>query len=153
MPPLKRRTKRKRDGWGEDVVEHLREGSCLPCMFGQVDHSGEKLKPAWEELKHQVLPEFVRQHPGERPWAWWEFDAPGRRERTDGGIHPFDNKERTLYVAKSDNPEFWRVAYRLSFGYPSAFIGPWDAGLNASWFEQSWEYLVRHNLLLPEDSP
>ena len=69
-----------------------------------------------------LLPEFVRKHPGERPWAWWQFDSPGRRERTDGGLHPFDNSDRKLHVAKSENKSFWEAAYRLYFGYPAAFI-------------------------------
>jgi hypothetical protein len=97
--------------------------------------------------------DWIREKPGMRPWAWWAYEAPGRRERTDGGVHPFDNKDRTLKVAASDNQEFWRKAYSLFWGYPGAHIMPFDRDIKASCFEQDWEYLVRHNLLLPEDSP
>ncbi|MCC6228523.1 MAG: hypothetical protein IT432_04775 [Phycisphaerales bacterium] len=34
---------------------------------------------AWEELRDELLPEFIREHPLTRPWAWWRFDAPEPR--------------------------------------------------------------------------
>ena len=40
--------------------------------------------------------------------------------------HPFDCKERTLHVAKSDHPDFWKRAFSLSFGLPAASIPPHD---------------------------
>src|SRR5262245_10804497 len=111
MPRVTRRVKRRHDKWGDDVVEHLNTGHCFPCMINEhVDHGDDAIRKAWEELKHQVLQEFVREHPGERPWAWWQFDAPGRRERTDDGCHPFDCKERSLHVARTDIPDYWKRA-------------------------------------------
>lgn len=154
MPSVKRRPKRRRDQWGPEVLDHLREGMCPLCIVGDDDHDGDALKPAWEELKHSLLPEYVRQYPGTRPFAWWKWDAPdgGRRLRIDGQLHPFDNSDRAKHVASVDNPTFWKVAYRLIGGLPSCFIPPFDAGLKTEMFEAEWEFLVRHNLLLPEDA-
>lgn len=42
-------------------------------------------RQAWEELGPEILDEFIREHPHQRPWAWWCFDAPEpRREAKDG---------------------------------------------------------------------
>ncbi len=153
MPRFSRKSKRRSGGENEHLVEHLLEGNCLDCLIDPATHDRQDLRQEWNRLRDTLLPAFVREHPGERPWAWWEFDSPGRRERLRGGLHPFDNKERTLAVAKSDNPNFWKSAYRLWFGLPSCFIPPFDHGTKADQFEATWEYLVRHNLLLPEDSP
>lgn len=35
------------------------------------------LQTAWGELRDELLPDFVRTHPGQRPWAAWRFgDVP-----------------------------------------------------------------------------
>ena len=152
MPRFSRKSKR-RTGDDEFIVKHLHGGICLACMVDHELHTTDSVRLVWEKLRDTVLPAFIQENPGQRPWAWWEFDAPGRRERIDGGLHPFDNKARTLHVASVDNPNFWKVAYRLTFGLPSAFIPPYDSGLKTEMFEPEWSFLVRHNLLLPQDSP
>ena len=152
MPRLNRKSKRRSSGDDAGVVEHLLTGSCLDCLILIVDHDGDALRPEWEKLRDVLLPQFVREHPGTRPWAWWAFDAPGhvahRWTRSSVRSH-----RRKLHVAKSDSKRFWEAAYRLTWGYPASFIVPFDAGIKAAMFEQDWEYLVRHNLLLPEDTP
>ncbi len=154
MPRNYRQSKRRPRGDGDSDDYHQLNGSCFPCMLRQVDHDGDALRPEWEKRRDVLLPQFIKEHPGERPWAWWAFDAPGRRELAhgDGRPHPFDDKQRTLHVAKSDNPGLWKAAYGLFWGYPAAIIPPFDDGLKAEMYESTWEYLVRCNLLLPEDS-
>ena len=36
-------------------------------------------REAWEELRAELLPEFIASKPFSRPWAWWRFDAPEPR--------------------------------------------------------------------------
>jgi hypothetical protein len=132
------------------------------------DDSGDvdTIRAAWGELRSTILPAWIRERPGTRPYGWWRFDAPppARRERIDGGIHPHDNAARKLHIAKSDREDFWRRAYGLHFGLPGLFIFPHDKDLYDDWWatfrggeskiwEPEWSFLVRHNLLLPEDSP
>jgi hypothetical protein len=122
-------------------------------MVQPAEHTDDDVKAAWDKLRDVVMRDWIREQPGTRPWAWWAYEAPERRRRTDGKPHPFDNQARTLHVAQSDNTNFWKAAYSLHWGLPAAHIPPFDNDVRLASFEEEWEYLVRHNLLLPEDSP
>jgi hypothetical protein len=125
----------------------------------------DAIRAAWEAMKASILSAWIRNRPGTRPYGWWKCEATERRERVDGKPHPFDNKERTLHVAKSNNSEFWKRAYALHRGMPAIHIPPFDEdvhrdymrnilhGRDSQVFEPEWSYLQRLGLLLPEDSP
>jgi hypothetical protein len=169
MPRPSRRSKGRRRGNYGQLREHLLTGSCLHCLIFEHPEActEDELHETWEREKDELVREWAREHPGTRPFMWWKFDAPAprRRERVDGKCHPHDHALRKLHVAKSDNPDYWRRAYRLHFGLPGIFIFPFDDDLYHDWwnnlfrgkesqvFEPEWSFLVRHNLLLPEDSP
>ena len=38
--------------------------------------SHEELRSAWEDRRGELLPEFIAENPGQRPWGWWQFDSP-----------------------------------------------------------------------------
>ncbi len=38
------------------------------------------LREPWEAVKAELLPAWIREHPGTRPFAWWELDAPDPRD-------------------------------------------------------------------------
>lgn len=88
---IKRRAKAKME-WTREQRRQLLTGF---EFFGQgFGRDGSDRRPldlnlareAWEELREELLPEFIREHPFSRPWAWWVFDAPEpRREAADGG--------------------------------------------------------------------
>jgi hypothetical protein len=172
MPRPVRRGKSRRAGYDDLDIEFLLRGPHgVPCELTSAEEAGdnETIREAWESMRSTLLPQWIRELPGTRPWAWWTYDAAnyedGRRRRIDGKPHPFDNKERSLAVAKSDNGQFWRKAYALSWGLPATFIPPHDIDLHEDFmrnklngreseiFEPEWSFITRHNLLLPEDSP
>jgi hypothetical protein len=41
---------------------------------------GEPPVPAWAEMRDELLPAWIKEHPGTRPWAWWEQEAPEPRD-------------------------------------------------------------------------
>ena len=168
MPRPARRSKSRRSGYSAMDVAFLSAGPHgVPCLMTAAETSGDEatIREAWNELRDAILTKWIAEKPGSRPWGWWRFDSLGRRERTDGRPHPFDDKARTLHVAASDRPDFWKRAYRLTWGMPSIYISPFDrdlyddfmvnilAGRESTIFEPEWSYLARLNLLLPEDSP
>lgn len=59
----------------------------------------------WLQYRDRLLAEWIRLHPGSRPWAWWEFDAPEERERVGGQGKRFS--------------EYFNVTPHLSYGIPS----------------------------------
>ena len=49
---------------------------------------GAPWSPEWRQLwaEHgaRIVAEFARDHPGRRPWAWWQLDAPEGRRQVGG---------------------------------------------------------------------
>jgi len=146
MPRVKKRPKRRR----QITADHrraLRTGHSFTSRF---DANTGTMREVWQDLRGDILREWIRANSGSRPWAWWQFDAPERRKRIDGKPHPFLNPERQAIVeqAEADNPGYRRRVMRLSFGMPCVFITPddWEAT-----FELEAEYLDRLGLLTPAE--
>jgi hypothetical protein len=89
---------------------------------------GEAPLPNWEDVRGELLPAWIKEHPCTRPFSWWEEEAPEARRRA-GASEP----EQCLY---------------LKFGVPAS--STWWAGINPDdplAYESQAAYLQRHNLL------
>ncbi len=80
-------------------------------------------KAAWEFHREDILAEHIRDHPGTRPWGWWEFES----------------TEPRLQIR--DGPE--AVGDRFYLGKPSGFTDVPPDGM----FESELAYLTRLELL------
>lgn len=94
MPRKKRRQRKQSSDYTAGERHHLATGNCWwPIVPGFGD---DRRKPfrhddankAWGMLKAEILAEWIAEHPGYRPWAWWHLEPRELRQRTDGGIHP-----------------------------------------------------------------
>lgn len=155
MPRVTRRAKRRSAGYDEHHVGHLLRGVYLCPGHGFAtkprDHSGDftdydAMRAAWEILRGELLPAWIAEHPGSRPFAWWKFDAPERRQRTDNVVHPFDDRIRRKHVedAARMNPSFRETAYKLFFGRPCCLCVRDDFEAQ---YESELQYLDRLGLL------
>jgi hypothetical protein len=105
--PRKAKLRRRPIAWNAEHRRILESG----CDYFQTFESDEQRQAAWNELRETILSDWLQRHPDARPWAWWRYDLPAgeRRERTDGGRHPFDDPEfdlpRELHYGK---PRFRR---------------------------------------------
>ena len=85
MPRVRRRPKRRRIGYTKGQVEHLLSGyqSCGDDFGREVRGTldVEAMREAWITLRDELLPQWIAENPGTRPYAWWQFDAPERRQR------------------------------------------------------------------------
>jgi hypothetical protein len=36
----------------------------------------DELRVIWEQRRDEILADYIRRYPGQRPHAWWELDAP-----------------------------------------------------------------------------
>jgi len=153
MPNIKRRTKRRADGYHEFHVMQLQLGFDLwgKCnhwfaAFGNDDDFDRTAaKEAWGVLGEQILRDWTCEHPGQRPAAWSWFEAPERRRRVDGVQHPFDDRVRKK--KHDEMPDhYWakRHAYDLHFGVPRIVSGD---DMFAAKYESEAEYLERLGLL------
>lgn len=91
MPRVTRVSKRFR-GWNETTVFVLRTGLDFFDELPEADR-----EQAWNELRKEILDEWLQNHPGTRPFAWWAFDMPKgtRRQRIDAR-HPHDDPRYDL---------------------------------------------------------
>jgi hypothetical protein len=85
MPILKRK-RLSRTGYTDEQKQVLLTGEDLFCdafpgTHPERDNYNDVIRPAWDDLRAELLPAFIRENPGRRPWAWWQFDAPERRSR------------------------------------------------------------------------
>ena len=152
MPRVLRRPHDRNKGYTDADVRHLQTGCGFFVTFGRRDEfavTQEDVADAWAELRDDLLPPWIADHPGTRPWAWWAFTAPERRRRTDGRPHPFDNPERDEHIRRtSPNPAFAEAtlaeARELSFGCPRLWHVPDDF---AATYETQPVYLLRLHLV------
>jgi hypothetical protein len=91
MPRVTRVSKRFQ-GWNETTVFILRTGL---DFFDELPESHRH--QAWRDLKNELMPQWLTEHPGARPFAWWLFDMPaGTRRQRINGLHPHDDPSYSL---------------------------------------------------------
>jgi hypothetical protein len=147
MPSLRRRCLARREYTADEISQLLTGheemgGTGFGCAF-RCEIDLDAANEAWQALRDELLPEFIAEHPGQRPWAWWAFDAPERRRRLDG-VHPFDI-EGEFYEKCPDRlngPWPPECPMETWFGLPS----PHRFGTFGE-YESERQYLTRLNLL------
>jgi hypothetical protein len=48
-------------------------------------HEVTRARAIWNAVKGELLPRWRREHPGTRPWGWWQWDSPEPRRLVDAG--------------------------------------------------------------------
>ena len=90
--PRRSKLKRRSSGWTDQQVEILKSGHDFFNEFPE-----DEQREAWQDLKKEILQQWLQNQPGTRPWAWWCFDMPAgtRRQRIDDR-HPHDDPRYDL---------------------------------------------------------
>jgi hypothetical protein len=126
------------------------------------------LQRLWRLHRRELLPDFIRAHPGRRPAAWWRCDAPEPSRRRLGGVgtpchevlayaevldlgiprHWINARLAAYYrgEARDVHGEPIGVEYRGS-GFRGVAIDPRDPPR----YESEAAYLKRHGLLSAEE--
>jgi hypothetical protein len=86
------RLKRRGSGWTDSQRKILETGLDWFDELPEADR-----QQAWQELRKEILQQWLTEHPGLRPFSWWLFDMPKgtRRQRLDGR-HPHDDPSYSL---------------------------------------------------------
>jgi hypothetical protein len=121
------------------------------------------LERLWETWRDDLLAAWVAAHPGSRPHAWWQVDAPGPRERRGGTGTPAHEVLAYAPVYDCGIPAYWVTTWDATYyrgeavdvaGNPIGLeyrgrdfrgvpIDPEDPPR----FESEAAYLARHELL------
>jgi len=103
-------------------------------------------KELWKKYRADFLLQFIEKHPGRRPLAWWQWDAPRQPDHGSGcwfeGTLP---EPRKRISGKGDLHNGYMPSYQ--YGIPthwdSKSLDPDDPLI----FESETAYLSRHDLL------
>ena len=138
---MSRKTRRRKGtGYSDQHRKILLEGRAFftdkakdfytdAAIIGRPAYNMPVVQAAWDELRGELLPKYIQDHPGRRPWAWWKFDAPAPRRRCLTGNDPYDDPNLPKWAA-------------LNFGICQVFSSPDPVD-----WETEAAYLDRHNLL------
>jgi hypothetical protein len=116
MTRVRRVAKVRREPLSDAMRRHLLSGE-YPTRgdFGswvEVFDKSTDQRGRWQEHGDDLLAEWIADHPGTRPWAWWRFDAPEPRHRL-GGV---------------GTPSFEVLAHAPEYdhGLPTQWVTVWD---------------------------
>src|SRR5690349_1579300 len=54
----------------------------------------------WRLVRPYVWSTLIEKLPGWRCYSFWRFEAPERRQMTNGGVHPFDDPVRQANIER-----------------------------------------------------
>jgi hypothetical protein len=142
-----------RTNTGLNELRGLITGYFFFCELCEEDGDLDTKKTLYELVRDEFLAAHVHYRPGERPWAWWGFDAPEPRrivgwvcdeddhdDDCDGSHYAVDGRD---LLPAADDPDLPQWAKGMWFGCPVTFDG--------HRYEDEYDYLSRLNLLLPEE--
>jgi hypothetical protein len=86
----------------------------------------EKLISTWDHHREAILKNWIKEHPGTRPFMWWELEAPEEpRKRLGGkGITPWDAGKAVnpvYYKGAPDTERMWQHKWLLDTDDPPMF--------------------------------
>ena len=167
MPTNRTRRTRPMDPAVSETVRYFFTGEGEPDKVDRVElfmlrGSTEKVKAAWETIRDEVMPKWIREHPGTRPYYWWRFEATEQRRRIGGRGDTFDD-DCTMADCSMGIPDNWVTPHDVE-----VYNGTWrdvrgnliDIGFkpgdftrmppdpaNLPTFESQAAYLARHQVL------
>jgi len=128
---FKRQLKKKRI---KELDDWDKQGFISGHFFGKPFDDGkdsELIRDTWFTFREFLFDEQVKERPGTRPWAWWEFEAKEPRKQIKGD----PEIRQSMDFGILDKNKLW-------FGVPCIGVPP------DYQFETQFDYLKRLNLLL-----
>lgn len=123
------------------LIEYFLSGETNDFETFMLSANDEKMKLLWEENKAVILQDWIAEHPGSRPAAWWCYDAP-RAERFKGTPWEISQPEPRRRL----NGESIYSGNEIPH-----LIKAIPDGEDPALFESERQYLERHGLLMPEE--
>jgi hypothetical protein len=117
MPRRRWRSRVHRAGLSPEIThwfetgQHIVPEDGLPIESFRLRFCDDDARQIWRAARAEILVDWIAEHPGTRPWAWWRFDATEPRRRL-GGV---------------GTPAHEVLAYldHFPFGLPAHWVQPW----------------------------
>lgn len=128
MPRKRRTPKTRRAEIHPDMMAILsdREPSSGSFKYFSMD---AEFEGAWNEVRDEILADWIANSPGTRPSFWWRFDAPRQRLGNFPGCY-YDGKlpEPRVRLGGTGTPDFEVLNYvpSYSYGIPDGWVSQWD---------------------------
>ena|GEM_PF-1207906 len=129
IKPKKQLQERKTiEPWIIDFLIHGRadNSEVAEVLIFQFSHNYKLQKKVWNDAKVEILKQFIKDYPCQRPWGWWEYEA--LKEPVNKWIHGrFDSAQRKR-LGGIGTPDFEVLAYAPSFefGLPMGYVNQWQ---------------------------
>ena len=128
MPRKRRNPKTRRAEIPAEMIEYLSDRETGdPWIFFTTDAD---LLAAWNEVRDEILTEWIAGSPGSRPSFWWRFGAPRQPLGTFEGCY-FDGKlpEPRRRLGGIGTPSHECLAYtpHYNFGIPAYWVNQWES--------------------------
>ena len=136
MPRQKQKIKARRGYKKAHISALLWPPFIAQEAFGDNPTDWPAMRACWLDYWDTILPIWIENCPGTRPYAWWCFAAPERRRRIDGKPHPFDRSGRKLPEGISP--------HELHYGMPRYLKTEDDFQAQ---YETEYDYLLRLKLM------
>jgi hypothetical protein len=132
MPRVRRKQRFRFDAIDINLRRDIEHG--MPFIGDAGFPAKQDMAGAWEIVRDEVLRQFIQEHPGRRPFAWWLFDH---------------RIERPVVADWADDEFVERRRQESRFGFLNTRIqsGPGMTELQ----EPEHLYLARHNLLTEDE--
>ena len=126
MPRKRRNPKTRRAEIPADMVDFLSDRETSnPWVFFTDD---AEFLAAWNELRDEILAEWIVTAPGTRPSFWWKSDAPRQQIGTFEGCY-YDGKlpepRRRLGGIGTEGHEVFNIVPHYISGIPTDFVDRW----------------------------
>lgn len=136
MPRLRRKPKTRRSSLITDrTIDRLRTGCNFWFVEGE-ELNDEELHQAWSQIGGEILQEWVREKPGQRPSGWWLFEAPEPRRLIDTGPGILGKLPDRLGQKSRET--------QLSYLERLDLLGPWEKEATLKRAHEEWS--ERNNL-------
>lgn len=144
-----------RETYSEAIVEYLLTGKQQKeedSWWEIFAFTGEKetVLSAWEDLREELLPGWILEHPGTRPWGWWKHDAPKAKAPEIPKWHLSEMVEPRKQLGGTGAPSWEKYPAILPY-YTRAIPDSWE-GIDPDdppSVESEAAYLRRHKMFLP----
>ena len=127
----------------EDQINYFLTGIDFAFFWDEWERARD-----WQLIRDDLLRDWIREHAGTRPFAWWRYDSPGPRRRAGGtgDVIPAYDHPMSLKFGIFRKSAFVDARLLVAVAPVGAGLTPFDENDPPS-FESEAAYLDRHGFL------